>query len=305
MGEDIKPTALLTRTYEPIPETVFSLKQPFSLLLSQRTTASRFLLLFVSVKVSGLEISSQEGGKMSPQNDLHDLRDRVRNEIVPLIEKKGFLTERDIGTIWPEEQISELVSTQALGFPPRTSEELQKTFLKERLKIISILIKMNHLRWDSFYELYCNTSHKRVDTSLPFEKAALQAFLGPADIYVFYRDQWYFCPETIYEKQELQVFKRDAKLPFLKGYSKRLGEGGGMSKKVTEEVIPMGYYVDSIGRKNKVRMVENGVLPHVLTNGLSRAPESLRKRSSTRQSIGWKYETSTSYETALQARSVL
>ncbi len=217
--------------------------------------AVHFFCPCINTHTNQRKASSQEGDTMSQRQSLDELQASVREQIVEKIEVQGFLTEQDIVSIWPDQTISELVSSKALGFDSRISRDTRKEMLKQRLKIISILIRIKYTRWKSFYELFINSQPKdqRVDTSLPFEKIHIESFLGRADVPDFVRYQGLFCPETIRETPELQVFKKHAKLPFLQTLSKPLGEGGGMSEKVTQECIPIGYYEDQSGRKNNVR----------------------------------------------------
>lgn len=181
---------------------------------------------------------------------LQDMLEDIRCEIFDKQEEQGFLTDFDIEEIWSKKKQSNektrlhrIWSSDMLGFPIDEAEDSRRSFVKKRLKVLSILVRISWKSWNTFWTM------DAADDKLPLCEANLEFMKNPyrSD---FREQQWWFVPPIIREVQKIRKQPPRTRLPFIKHATKSIGHG--MSGDVFRENIAIGHYCNSSGIPNTV-----------------------------------------------------
>lgn len=164
-----------------------------------------------------------------------------------ICQKQGFLTAKDINSIWSKYLNALHCST--FDSASKTWATGQRYHSGDRCRFILILIYINWLAEGRVSQ--GSTVPDYTDDQLPLNEEQL-SFLPPSYCERFIDTQRLFDPPIIREEAKMQKFRTRTKLPFEKQSRHEVGKGA--SGVVWEERIPPGYYVDKKKNCNAVSL---------------------------------------------------
>lgn len=168
--------------------------------------------------------------------------------------RQGFLTDSDVKSIWSKERCDRILLLNILGFPDDFSED-KVSFLTMRSRILLILVGMSWSKWHKSYQSLRDT--KCTDEALPFATDDLKFLEDSRHVEIFRDHQWPFIPPKLKEHEDVRTYDPGTILPFIKNQRKFISKG------VTRESIPIGYWKDCEGRPSPVRIFSSLVLEAV------------------------------------------
>lgn len=115
------------------------------------------------------------------------------------------------------------------------------TFMDQYLQIMSILIRIDFVRWEQFGTIFIDQKDRR-DTNLPFDLKVLQRkdFLGKVAGKNFFLAQWAFCPIHIQEQEDEYALNKEWRLPWI---DDPIEIGQGAFGRVTKQTVATGFLV--------------------------------------------------------------